>query len=569
MVSQSDLIRQGGSSSARRLDLTVEDEIIHLPPCDLSTAAERFKRTLIGRVLHRGGRSVGAMMALLPRARIWNVEGRVRGVNLGNGCFQFDFDKEEDLVMVLNKRPCHLNHWIFALERWEPSTSANFPNTVSFWIKVTGVPVHFWNDQTFEEIAKALGTRLNLDSTNARLQVSINADRPLQFERRVGFPNGDTGKVHFEYEGLSRPCFGCNRITHDIHSCPELTQEERDQKIKEYRELDKSASLPQHLRNRSTLSTRNNSITNKRPRSPSDDGIKRSPGRQHHPGFSRGEKRRKDSGSYWSTRNYEDHRVTTRYVEGRQDHKFERPALRNEPVWNRLETRPKEKTREVSISQYQSRGQNRAREVPRYRSNDRYPAPNSRHSQRVWRPRSPMTVSRNNTQIRSVALSGNQALETREGTDSQRTLSEAPPRRENREARGNGVMVVHRDETPEERMRRIKGKAPMTAEALEKTPMSAEKGTPSGLLLRDRGIIRIREAENSVMPQEPSYKEQGPGWSPKPGMEGDEQAEQPRGNSGKEETTPKPAGERNSSLKETELTKRSTILQNPKGCGYC
>lgn len=59
----------------RRLDLEAEDEIIRIPACDLTTVAERFKRTLIGRVLHKGGRSVEAMIALLPRARIWNVEG--------------------------------------------------------------------------------------------------------------------------------------------------------------------------------------------------------------------------------------------------------------------------------------------------------------------------------------------------------------------------------------------------------------------------------------------------------------------------------------------------------------
>ncbi|KAJ4902205.1 Uncharacterized protein Rs2_16156 [Raphanus sativus] len=112
---------------------------------------------------------------------------------------------------------------------------------------------------------------------------------------------------------------------------------------------------------------------------------------------------------------------------------------------------------------------------------------------------------RSNTQIRSAALSGNHGRAIREGSDSQRTFSEAIPRRETIETQGNGVMVVHRDETAEERMRRLKGKAPMTAEAPEKTPMSAEKGTPCGLLLRDRGIIRIRDAETPVLPQEPKY----------------------------------------------------------------
>ena len=241
MSSQSNLIHQGGnpSSARRNLDLAAEDEIIRIPACDLSEASERFKRTLIGRVLHRGGRSVEAMIALLPRARIWNVEGRARGVNLGNGWFRFDFDKEEDLVMVLNKRPCHFNHWIFALERWEPSTSENFPNTIPFWIKITGVPVHFWNDYTFNSIAKALDKKVDIDAKNARIQ---DADQPLKMEAEVEFPNGDFGKVYMTYAGLNRHCYGCKRISHDIYSFLDLAQEEREKKIKEFRELNASAS---------------------------------------------------------------------------------------------------------------------------------------------------------------------------------------------------------------------------------------------------------------------------------------------------------------------------------------
>lgn len=242
----------------RRLDLEEEDEIIQIPACDLSAVAERFKRTLIGRVLHRGGRSVEALISHLPRARIWNVEGRVRGTNLGNGRCQFDFDREEDLQMVLKKRPCHMNHWIFALERWEPFTSENFPNTIPFWIKVTGVPVHYWNDGTFGEIAKALGKLEDTDAPNARLQVSVDANKPLKFERRIGFQNGDTGKVYLEYEGLIRYCFACKRISHDIYACPDISQEEREQKIKEYRELNGMGAHQNQTRGGLLLSNRSN-----------------------------------------------------------------------------------------------------------------------------------------------------------------------------------------------------------------------------------------------------------------------------------------------------------------------
>lgn len=62
------------------------------------------------------------------------------------------------------------------------------------------------------------------------MQVSINIDKPLIFERRIEFPNGDIRRVTFAYEGLHRFCFTCNMISHDENSCPLLTQEEREVK---------------------------------------------------------------------------------------------------------------------------------------------------------------------------------------------------------------------------------------------------------------------------------------------------------------------------------------------------
>ncbi|CAF2105396.1 unnamed protein product [Brassica oleracea var. botrytis] len=465
MVPQASLIQCGGSSSAinRRLDLEVEDEIIRIPACDLNTVAERFKRTLIGRVLHQGGCSAEALIALLPRAQIWNVEGIVRGVNLGNGRFQFDFDKEEDLVMVINKRPCHFNHWIFALERWEPFTSDNFPNTILFWIKVTGVHVHYWNDETFEEIAKALGKRVTIDATNARLQVSIDADRPLQFERRVGFPNGDVGKVSLEYEGLVRYCFACKRIDHDVYSCTECSQEERDQKIKELREQNKLGLQSQQNRNRTLLNNRSNNTNNKRPRSPSDDGLNKSPGCPQYPGYARGEKRRKDSTNYRSSRYYEDHCEFKKLSDRRRGDKHEHLPSENATVWNRLESHSTRRPVEAFAPQYKN--QDRAREHERSRGRAKYLSHHSRHSQQVWRPKSQVNESRNNNQTKSAGVSETQASLSRALTDSQRKISEVRQGRGVRDMQGTGVMVVHRNETSEERLRRLKGKAPMFSEA--------------------------------------------------------------------------------------------------------
>lgn len=143
MSNQTGNIRRGGSSNHTYRRLELEDDVIPLPPCDMTSAAEKFKFTLIGRMFHREGRSLDAIIGLLPKPKIWDVEGRARGMNLGNGQFQFDFDEEEDMKKVLGKRPWHFNRWSFSLEKWEPFTSDAFPNTMLFRVKVTGVPSHF------------------------------------------------------------------------------------------------------------------------------------------------------------------------------------------------------------------------------------------------------------------------------------------------------------------------------------------------------------------------------------------------------------------------------------------
>ncbi|CAA7020955.1 unnamed protein product [Microthlaspi erraticum] len=118
---------RNGSPHQTRRRLAVEDEIIRIPDCDINAVSEQFKLTLIGRTLHKEGRSIDALIKLLPKPKIWDVEGRAHGINLGNGRFQFDFDHEEDLNKVLDKRPWHFNRWSFALEKWEPFTREDFP----------------------------------------------------------------------------------------------------------------------------------------------------------------------------------------------------------------------------------------------------------------------------------------------------------------------------------------------------------------------------------------------------------------------------------------------------------
>ncbi|KAL0761103.1 hypothetical protein Bca101_077253 [Brassica carinata] len=361
MNSQLNLVCFGGTSAMakRRLELDLEEEIIRIPECDLTEISE---------------------------------QGRARGTNLGNGRFQFDFDKEEDLNMV------------------------------------TGVPVHFWNDKTFEEISKALGKKMTLDAKNARLQVSIDAEKPLQFNRRIGFPNGDIGRI---------------------------SEEERERFVKELREQNAVAS-----QNHQQLAPPPNSRNNKRPRSPSVEAPKRSPTRYQCPGSSRGEKRSKESEYYWTAKRNEERSPREKdlrkgYHQDPVEKSFRRDS-RNTSIWNRLEEnescgqRGTSRTGLNSSSQRNHRrpGNNRATNSRENMGNARSYNCSSPLSQQVWRPRSP-TKETIKDPLRMSEKDG-QRDSPRSKADSQQTILEIPttrypPTTHENEPR-SGVLIVHQNQ---------------------------------------------------------------------------------------------------------------------------
>ncbi|KAG2272569.1 hypothetical protein Bca52824_067124 [Brassica carinata] len=235
----------GSKTGRRRLDKK-EDEIIPIPEFDYSDLIDKYKLSLVGRMFHIYGRSVDALIKHMPKRHIWDVEGKVRGTNLGNNKFQFDFDCEQDLQKVLQRRPCHFNKWSFSLERWTPTIREDFPNSMLFWVVVSGV-----------------------DVDGGRVRVYVNADEPLQFERRAGFANGDVIRVTLKYEDLhALIAFTCKRISHEEGTCPELseTQKEKnrlariEQKKKEDKATREVFSFPSRYRHESVRSPDRNCL---------------------------------------------------------------------------------------------------------------------------------------------------------------------------------------------------------------------------------------------------------------------------------------------------------------------
>lgn len=121
---------------------------------------------------------IWALIPALPRK--WNLQGKAVRSDLGQNCFQFRFERDDDLRRVLDNRPYHLSYWMVILQRWEPIISPSFPSLIPFWIMIKGLPLHYWHDNMVVRVGQELGTLENheLTRTTARVRVLIDGLKP-------------------------------------------------------------------------------------------------------------------------------------------------------------------------------------------------------------------------------------------------------------------------------------------------------------------------------------------------------------------------------------------------------
>ncbi|WZZ80388.1 LOW QUALITY PROTEIN: hypothetical protein YC2023_100960 [Brassica napus] len=198
---------------------------------DNSILIKENRLTLIGRVTNPQEQKIWALLPTLPRK--WHLQGKVTGSDLGNGCFQFRFEKGEELQRVLDNRPYHFAYWMIILQRWEPVISATFPSQIPFWIRIKGLPLHYWHEDMICDIGKELGMLLNheLTKTSARIKVLIDGLKPLEKKSIIEFDSGEESLIYLEYERLENHCSLCQSLSHLKEDCPKRTERNKTLKL--------------------------------------------------------------------------------------------------------------------------------------------------------------------------------------------------------------------------------------------------------------------------------------------------------------------------------------------------
>ena len=105
----------------------------------------------------------------------------------------------------------HFRYWMVILERWKPIIADTFPSSISFLIKIKGLPLHFRDEDMICRIGKELETleKHELTKTSARVRVSVNSLKPLVKETIIELDSGEECKVTLEYERLQNHCSNC------------------------------------------------------------------------------------------------------------------------------------------------------------------------------------------------------------------------------------------------------------------------------------------------------------------------------------------------------------------------
>lgn len=85
-----------------------DEEPLILPDEPRFRVVDTNEISLLGRLLNPDCQSMTRMIEYMPTA--WRVYGRVRGIALSRYRFQFVFQRDEDLQMVLKDRPWSYNH---------------------------------------------------------------------------------------------------------------------------------------------------------------------------------------------------------------------------------------------------------------------------------------------------------------------------------------------------------------------------------------------------------------------------------------------------------------------------
>lgn len=141
--------------------------------------------------------------------------------------FAFNFLSIEHALWVLN-RNWSWDHCPVLLKPWHPMFNASRErlDIVPFWVRLPGIPLHYWSERHFRGIGNILGTYLEGDYSShytkqkkvARILVSLNVREGLVEDMKLSW-GPYTFVQNLDYEYVPFRCRRCHAYGHPVAEC--------------------------------------------------------------------------------------------------------------------------------------------------------------------------------------------------------------------------------------------------------------------------------------------------------------------------------------------------------------
>lgn len=180
------------------------------------------------------GRNIGYEILKKRLDAMWDQEGLISLIDIGNGYFLVRFQSPADLNFGLTAGHWFIFDHYLTVRQWEPDFDP-YENPISklaVWARLLGLPMDYYDRKYIQTIGNCMGRTLQVDINTAshqrgkftRIYVEINLEKPLASSYSI-----EGKKYMIEYEGLHLICFGCGQYGHSKENCPSKPQKNTDQ----------------------------------------------------------------------------------------------------------------------------------------------------------------------------------------------------------------------------------------------------------------------------------------------------------------------------------------------------
>ncbi|KAL8129707.1 hypothetical protein V2J09_018862 [Rumex salicifolius] len=191
----------------------IKQGIIESTNEDIADQVAKWNLTLVGAPV---GENISFKFMEKFIATHWNNIMLPRILRKDNGLFVFHFDKEEDLITILERAPWTIRNKPLVLRRWKEGMPLDISclDNIPIWVTISELDVRFWSEYMLERIGSAIGIPILTDYHSAtqgrlsfaRVLVEIAPDSVLLDEITFKGPKDELISQPFTYNWLPPIC---------------------------------------------------------------------------------------------------------------------------------------------------------------------------------------------------------------------------------------------------------------------------------------------------------------------------------------------------------------------------